>query len=157
MTNEKTGAEIPSSVARTWVAVFDGGHAVVFENEGFDDAPNLRAVFSADNGGAPTRDLGSDRGGRFRTPQGGHAAAETTDLHARQEHAFVEDIAARLEGFAYADKFDRLVVIAQSKWRSLLRHKAPTADARITAFYDGDFARSPVSRIEEAFRAAVAP
>jgi protein required for attachment to host cells len=140
---------------KTWVAVFDGGRAAVFENEGFDDAPNLRFVFGPSNDNPPTHEQGTDKPGRYPTPMGGRAAVENTDLHAQAEQRFVEALAKEVDAAAAGGRFDRLVVIAPSTLLPRFREHAPRASERIVAERAGDFVRAPTDTIERVFREAV--
>ncbi len=166
-----------SILTRTWVAVFDGGRASAFENEGFDDAPNLRFVFGAGNDNPRSHEQGDDKAGRFDSPRGGQSVAKggggsaagptpkgahggrssvsSTDPHEKQEMRFVDSFLSRLEVAAAAERFDRIVVIAPA---ALLRHlseKAPKAAAKLAGSQAADLAHAPLDRIERAFRDAL--
>jgi protein required for attachment to host cells len=167
-----------SIVTKTWVAVFDGGRASAFENEGFDDAPNLRFVFGSENDNPRSHDQGDDKAGRFGSPRGGHAVAKgggasaagptprgahggrssvsSSDPHDKQEMRFVDDFLAEIEAAAATGRFDRLVAIAPGRLLSRLREKAPKATAKLVGSHAGDFAHAPVNKIERAFRDALA-
>ncbi|MGD2131388.1 MAG: host attachment protein [Maricaulaceae bacterium] len=140
----------------TWVAVFDGGRAATFENEGFDDAPNLRYVFGARTDNPPPREHYADRQGRRPTPAGGRAAIERTDAHEAAETAFIEDYAHEIDAAASAGRFDRLVVIAPGGLMPVFLGAAPHASKLLAATRAGDFAHAPVEEIERAFREALA-
>lgn len=139
----------------TWVAVFDGGRAATFENEGFDDAPNLRYLFGARVDNPPAHEQADDRPGRFATPAGGHAAAEASDPHETAEVRFVEEYAREIEAAAAAGRFERLVVIAPARLLTLFLASAPHASKRLAGSRAGDFAHAPVDEIERAFREAL--
>ncbi len=139
----------------TWVAVFDGGRSAVFENMGFDDAPNLRHVFGGSNENPAAHEQGSDRAGRFSSPNGGRAATEITNFHDQREAEFVDALAAEIENCARQGKFDRLVLIAPAGLTRRLRERAPEASSRIVGERAGDFAHTPMDKIERAFKEAV--
>jgi protein required for attachment to host cells len=141
---------------KTWVAVFDGGRAATFENEGFDDAPNLRYVSGARSENLPSRELVSDKPGRYPTPAGGRAATGGADPHEEEEHRFVKDYAGEIESAAKAGRFDRLVAIAPAKLLALFLSCAPLAEGKLAGSRAGDFAHAPVDQIERAFREALA-
>jgi protein required for attachment to host cells len=140
----------------TWLAVFDGGRAAVFANEGFADAPNLRFVFGAQSDGAPTRARGTDKPGRYPTPAGGRAAVDNIDRHKAAELRFVDDLAKTLDKAAAEKRFERLVVIAPAKLIARFRTHATVAAARVVAELAGDFVHAPIEKIEQAFRKATA-
>ena len=139
----------------TWVAVFDGGRASTFENEGFDDAPNLRFVDGSLAGNPPSRDHYSDRQGRRPTPAGSRAAIERTDAHAAAEREFLANYAREIDTAAAAKRFDRLVVVAPAGLLPILLKAAPHARALLAASRAGDFAHAPIEEIERAFLEAV--
>jgi len=139
----------------TWVAVFDGGRAAVFENDGFDDAPNLRYVSGAQNDNPSTAEQGSDKPGRQRGPGGRREAMGQTDFHALEAERFVDVFAAEIEAAAGAGKFDRLILIAPARQIARFRAQAPQARGRIAGERAGDFAHAPMEEIERAFREAL--
>jgi protein required for attachment to host cells len=140
---------------KTWLAVFDGGRAVVFENEGFDDEPNLKFVFGPKNNNPPTHEQGTDKPGRYGTPAGPRSSVENADFHELGELKFVETLAKELEAAAKAAKFDRLVVVAPAKLLSPFRQHAPHASARVAAERAGDFIHSPKEALERLFKELV--
>lgn len=140
-----------SIMTRTWVAVFDGGRASAFENEGFDDAPNLRFLFGARNENRSAHDLGRDKPGRFETPMGGRTAVVSPDPHEKSEARFVDSFLSRLEVAAAAERFDRLVALAPAALLHRLREKAPKAAEKLAASQAADLAHAPLTRIEQAF------
>lgn len=144
-----------SILTRTWVVVFDGGRASAFENEGFDDAPNLRFVFGSELENGRSHELGRDRPGRFETPMGGRTAASSTDHHDKEEARFVDAFLAELEAAAHAKRFDRLVAIAPGALLHRLKDKAPAAAGKLAGSYAGDLAHAPVAKIERAFQDAL--
>ncbi len=166
-----------SILTKTWVAVFDGGRASAFENEGFDDAPNLRFLFGAQNENPRSHEQGDDKAGRFGSPRGGSAVAKgggasaagptpkgahggrsavaSPDPHEKREGRFIDSFLSRLEVAAAADRFDRLVAIAPAELLHRLRDKAPKAAAKLAGSQAADLAHAPLIRIEHAFRAAL--
>lgn len=144
------------SEARTWIAVFDGGRAVVFHNTGFDDAPSLRLVFGMENDAAKSSELGADRPGRYPTPDGGRTVVPFTNLHEKQELAFIEALARRVNDHARRNQFDRLLLVAPAACIRRFREKAPEAYAKQVIFRFGDFAHCSVDRIETLFKETLA-
>jgi protein required for attachment to host cells len=82
----------------TWVAVCDGGKALLFENQGNHVHPNLRLIKALAHDDRPTHELGSSGPGRtFSGAHGRHAAFEETDLQDEAERRFLKDFAAQLD------------------------------------------------------------
>jgi protein required for attachment to host cells len=166
-----------SILTKTWVVVFDGGRASAFENEGFDDAPNLKFVFGSENDNPHSHEQGEDKAGRFGAPRGGAAVAKgggasasgpspkgahggrsavsSSDPHDKREARFVDGFLAELEAAARAKRFDRLVAIAPAPLLNRLRDAAPGAAAKLAASHAGDLAHAPVAKIERAFQDAL--
>lgn len=98
--------------AVTWVAAFDGGKALIWRNEGFDDQPNLKLLESFGVENLPDRDLSDDRPGRMADPAGGLSGVEQTDRHDQVETRFIETFIHRLNASAAGADFDRILVFA---------------------------------------------
>jgi len=142
----------------TWLVVMDGKKALIFRNEGFDDAPNLKLVSEHTHDDAPNRDLRDDRSGRY--PDGvGHGGSSTQepDSHSLAETKFAAEIAHELGEAARTDRFDRLVLLADPATLGHLR-TALNADVRgrVTAEKPGDHVHQPMKKIDAAFKAALA-
>lgn len=137
----------------TWLAVIDGKSVLIYRNEGFDDAPNLKLVSEERREDAPSRELGTDRPGR--TPAGpgpARSAMEGADLHDQAERAFVRHAADALNAAASAGRFERLVVFADPRSLGRLREMyVDAARARIVAERPRDLAGQPIDAIEKAF------
>ncbi len=148
----------PDITAETWVVTLDGEKALIFRNEGFDDAPNLQLLEQRAHDHPSNRDLGSDRPGRHHDAGGAsRSAVEEPDRHDLAEAAFVKDVAAWLEKAARAKKFERLVVFADPRSLGRLRDDlGATVRVKIVAERDADFTGAPLADIEKAFAALLA-
>ena len=115
----------PGPYQITWIAVFDGGKALVFENQGFDDAVDLRLVNRFDNDNPPDREQTTDAPGRMPDAGSGakdggvdaqaahgRSAMEQTDRHELEKLRFTDRFVDRLNVEAERKSFDRLVLIA---------------------------------------------
>lgn len=138
-----------------WIAVFDGGRALIFRRGGEGEAP-LSPIETRQHDNPPSRRQGRERGGRFHTPAGGRSAAETPDHHTRAEHAFVDTLAHDLDRHAEAGEFDHLVVMAPAGLLRRFREQAPHAAGRLLASEAGDFARLPKKPLEVKVDALIA-
>ena len=142
---------------KTWLAVADGGKALLFENAGDDHAPNLRVLARKRLDIPPNRELASDRPGRFRDPAGGRSAVETTDWHEFEEARFAAALAERLNRAAQAGAFDHLVIAAPAKTLGQLREElSKPAKARLIGEIRADLTKHPVAEIERHFARALA-
>jgi protein required for attachment to host cells len=134
----------------TWVAVADGGKAMLFVNEGTDFAPALTVLSKAelDNPGAHLQ--GEDRPGRRPdTGVGQRSAMEATDWHDLGKEEFVRDFAERLNRGARTGRFERLVLAVPPKVLGQLRAALSAEAARCVAAEIGnDLTGLPVAEIE---------
>lgn len=74
--------------------ISDAAKALLLENKGDVHTLDLRIVKVLTNENPRTNQQGSDRPGRFETPDGGRAAVEATDWHEAGEDAFLANVAA---------------------------------------------------------------
>jgi len=140
----------------TWVAVADGGKALLLVNTDTDATPVLRVMDAQALDNPPARDQGTDRPGRM-PDQGAHrSAVETTDWHDIAEARFLKGFAERIDRAAQADRYDRMVLIAPPRVLGDLRAalSAP-ARRRIAAEIPHDLTHHRVDQIEARVAAAL--
>jgi protein required for attachment to host cells len=134
--------------AVTWVAAFDGGKALIWRNEGFDDQPNLKLVTGMHTDNPPDREHGKDRPGRFADPTHGRSAVGQTDLHLQTKTRFVESVINRLNSAAAAGDFDRILLLAPASALGDARPHYSDTLARKTIEYDADVVHQPIQKID---------
>lgn len=135
--------------AVTWVAAFDGGKAVIWRNEGFDDQPNLKMVETLEIENPPDREQGVDRPGRMPDPKLGRSAMSETDFHKQAKERFVERIVDRLNEAATDKAFDRILLMAPAAALGDARpHYSDDLKARLVE-YPGDYVHEPMERIDK--------
>ncbi|GGH46852.1 host attachment protein [Frigidibacter albus] len=106
----------------TWVVVADGAKALLLENTGTAEAPQLRVAGKAAIDNPPTREQGTDQPGRRDGPGGAPGSAmEQTDFHRLGEEAFARDLVADLETRLAAGEMKRLVLAAPPQMLGSLR------------------------------------
>jgi len=106
----------------TWVVVADGAKALLLENTGTAEAPQLRVVEKMAIDNPPTREQGTDQPGRMDGPGGAPGSAmEGTDFHRLAEEDFARDLAADLEARIGAGAMKRLVLAAPPQMLGSLR------------------------------------
>lgn len=141
---------------RTFVLVMDGARALLFRNEGFDDAPNLTLALERSHADPPDRELGADRPGRFARKGHPMSALDEPSLHDRAESRFAAAVAQEIEGLAKAGGFEGLVLFADPRTLGRVRPLlGPETRARLRAERGVDLAHAPTSRIEAAFHEAI--
>lgn len=135
-----------------WVIVADGGHAIVFENEGTASAPELKCLRVHDLDNPPTHEQGRDQPPRtFQSADGRRSAQEAPDLHQIAEDRFLDQIVEDLERDAAAGAFKAMVVVAPPIALGRIRKSAKDdLSRRVVAWIDKDLTRHPVPAIAEA-------
>ncbi|PZQ50756.1 MAG: Host attachment protein [Rhodovulum sulfidophilum] len=140
----------------TWVLVADGEKYLLLRNIGDAELIDLRVMRHEEQDNPPTREQGADRPGRLGDPGGrGRSAVEETDWNRLEKERFAKDLAEQLRVWALANRFPRLVVVADPRTLGVLRpefHKAVTE--RLVAEIDKDLTGAPISEIEASLKAA---
>ena len=104
----------------TWVVVADGAKALLLENTGTAEAPQLRVVEKMAIDNPPTREQGTDQAGRMSGP-GGASVMGGTDFHRLAEEGFARKLAEALEARVAAGEVKRLVLAAPPQMLGSLR------------------------------------
>lgn len=134
----------------TWFAVLDGEKFLLLRNHGDEEHIDLRVIEHETIDNPPAREQGTDRAGRFDDAGAGRSAVEETDWHLLEKERFADDIAERLNDWAKAKRFDRLVLAADPHSLGHVRpklHKAVTE--RLLGAIDRDLTNQPLDRIEK--------
>jgi protein required for attachment to host cells len=141
--------------AITWLAALDGGKALIWRNEGFDDQPNLKLVDQAALDNPPAHDHESDRPGRISKTGGARSAVEHTDGHEQAKHDFVQSVIAGLNRAAEAGKFHRLVLLAPAPVLGEARPHYSAALKKGLVERERDVVHQSTEQIEAQFIAAL--
>ena len=106
----------------TWVLVADGEKALLLENIGDADYPQLEVRREDEQDNPKTGDQGTDRPGRFNDGPGvQRSAVAETDWHELEKERFAAHLADSLYKDAHAGHFDKLVILASRVVLSELR------------------------------------
>ncbi len=127
----------------TWVAVFDGALARVWE---YDREGHLRERVGdgLDGRGEHARDNAGGGEAQRDHPHSGY-------VEQMSEPKFVEHFTARLAERARQGVFDRLIVAADPHALGYFRGAAPhELKAKVTAEIDRDYVHTPVKELEQA-------
>jgi protein required for attachment to host cells len=134
-----------------WVVVCDGSKWLILKNKGNAARPNLvvREERTAEN--PPTREQGSDRPGRARSPASGQrSAVGQTDWHDEAEQSFLTALAKRLDDAVQAGDTRGIVLMAAPRALGMIRPHLSGAVAKlIHGEVAKDYARMPVDQIEK--------
>jgi protein required for attachment to host cells len=141
---------------KEWVVVCDGAKALVLENVGDATMPDLKTREVYQQKGAATRDLGTDAPGRAAGIDGkNRSAVGQTDWHQRNEQAFLEDLARRLESRVSAGDVKSIVLVAPPRALGVLRNAlSPALKGVVRAEIDKDLVGVPIHEIEKRLTAA---
>ncbi len=142
-----------------WVAVADGGKALLLRNDGTELKPDLVVLSAAELANPPAREQGSDKPGRMadRGPNQ-RSSVEETDYHRFAKERFAADLGERLTRAAETGAYDALVLVAPPRVLGDLRRAlGAQASARIRAEIDRDLTHHPVPEIEAQLVQALKP
>jgi protein required for attachment to host cells len=139
-----------------WVVVCDGAKALVLENAGDMQDPNLKTREVYEQKDKATHELGTDKPGRAVNSVGNtRSAVEQTDWHDRNEQAFLEDLVKKLDRELSAGLFKSLIVCAPPRALGVLRQAyTPALKQAVRQEVDKDFVKVPVHEIEKRLTAA---
>ncbi len=134
-----------------WVVVCDGAKALVLQNVGDAQVPNLKTIEVLEQKDLPTHELGADAPGRSNASVGRiRSAFEQTDWHNQSEHAFLTQLAHRLDKAVAAGKTKSLIVVAPPRALGMLRPAYSHAlKGAVRAEVDKDLVKMPVGEIEK--------
>jgi protein required for attachment to host cells len=153
---DKATAKPVSIRHKEWVVVCDGAKALVLENTGDAILPDLktREVYAQKD--EPTHELGTDAPGRAAGVDGkNRSAVGQTDWHARNEQAFLENLARELDAKVSAGVVKSIVLIAPPRALGVLRTAcSPALKGAVRAEIDKDLVGMPVHQIEKRLTAA---
>ena len=96
----------------THVVVADSEKFLVLYNHGDDELIDLRVRASVERDNPPTRDQGSDRPGRYPTPNAQYSAVSNSDWHTLEKEQSALDLTAAIEKL---DAPDDIILIADAK------------------------------------------
>ena len=151
-----------------WVAAFDGGKALIFKNNGFDDAPDLELIERFDNDNPPDREQTTDAPGRYQDAGGGRAGVDAqvahgrssvqqTDRHELEKTRFVDRLMDRLNADAEARKYDRLILMAPERALGAARdHYGHRLTERLEHEEAKDLVQHTTDEIEQRVKAILA-
>ncbi|QHQ35798.1 host attachment family protein [Algicella marina] len=136
-----------------WIVVLDGEKFLLLENYGDPDLPDLRIISHDEIENPATSEQGTERPGRL--PDNGHgmSAVEQTDWHQLEQADFAADIADRLKHWAFDNRYEKLIVIAEPQTLGRLRKQLHgEVEARIIAEIDKDLTGLPMDKLEAAVK-----
>lgn len=133
-----------------WVVVCDGEKALIFENKGDRQYPDLRMREVHDHDNPSTAEQGADRPGRSHSSVGpGRSAVGQTDWHDQAEAQFLKGIAEKLHLAAHNGTAKGLVIVAPPRALGMIReHYTPAIKQALLKEIDKDLVKMPADQIE---------
>ena len=133
-----------------WVIVCDGGKALILENAGDSQFPNLRTRETYEEKHPATHEQGTDVPGRaFGSVGGTRSAVEQTDWHDQSERNFLKTLASRLSTAVTAGEVFSLIMVAPPRALGMIRQAySPHLREAIRVELEKDYVKLPVFEIE---------
>ena len=133
-----------------WLAVCDGGKAMLLENKGDWEYPKLEMREHLEQSIPPSRDLGTAPPGRaFSGARGRRAGMEQTDYHDQAEEIFLAAFADRINRLV-SERGIRLFLAAPPRALGMLRpHLTEKTRAALAAELPHDYVKRPLYEIEK--------
>lgn len=128
-----TYAHEPRRPDTTWIVVADRAAARFFATEktDFSDLQEARTLIHAE-GASHSRDVVTDRPGRFATGGGSSVAGDPeTDFRHQTANAFACEVVSALEEGRKHNRFGRVIVIAPPLFLGTLRQHVPAPLAKL--------------------------
>jgi protein required for attachment to host cells len=133
-----------------WVVVCDGAKALVLENAGDEEFPNLKTREVYEQETPMTHEQGTDAPGRAINSVGARRSAmDQTDWHEQEESRFLRRLVTHLEAAVNAGEARSLIVVAPPRALGILRQAySPNLRAALRTEIDKDLVKLPVHEIE---------
>jgi protein required for attachment to host cells len=134
-----------------WVVVCDGRKALILENVGDAEYPDLRTRDVDKQDDPPTSAIGTDRPGRVQqSANSRRSATEETDLHDQSEQEFLAALVHRLDAALLSKAAKDLVIVAPPRALGAMRKVySDHIRAALIAEVDKDLTTMPVDQIEK--------
>ena len=135
----------------TFVVVADGRKMLFFRNEGDEDYPQLELDRKRKQDNPPNREQKANEAGRSFSSNGDRRSKmEDTDFHQLEEDRFAAETAELLYKRAFANDFEKLLVIAPPRTLGELRkHYHKEVEDRLIGEIDKDLTGHTIVEIEE--------
>ena len=133
-----------------WVLICDGRKALLTENAGDAQAPNLQVRETFEHPDPPTREQGTDKPGRkFAGVGDARSATEPADLHTLAEDDFLKRLSAHLEHSVGHGKIEKLIVVAPPRALGVLRRAfSPALRKVVRQEVEKDYVNMPIYEVE---------
>jgi protein required for attachment to host cells len=137
--------------SRDWVVICDGRKALILQNEGDEEFPNLRMREVREHDDASTHSQGADAPGRVHQSFGvTRSAVEQTDWHDIAERHFLTEVVRLLDEALTNNLVKKFILVASPRALGMLRPAySPALRRAISVEIDKDWVGLPIHEIEE--------
>lgn len=134
-----------------FIVVCDTQRALIYQNTGSMESPNLTLIDGFEEKNPPTRDQGSDKPGTsFAGGTGPRSSVLQTDYHEAQQHAFAKHVLNEVVSLKTKQKVEKLIWVAPPRMLAMLRVDMPKALKEVTvAEIDKDLTKHSTDKIIE--------
>jgi protein required for attachment to host cells len=134
-----------------WIVVCDGAKALILENAGDKQYPDLRTKEVFEQSNPSTAEQGADRPGRSHSSVGpGRSAVGQTDWHDQGEQKFLKELAEKIHLAVHSGKTKELVIVAPPRALGMIRENyTPAIKQALREEVDKDLVKIPVDQIEK--------
>ena len=134
-----------------WVVVCDGAKALILENIGDAQTPNLKTREVYEQQDRKTHELGTDAPGRaIQSVGSARSAMEQTDWHDQAEQRFLGDLVKRLDAAVKAGDAKSIILVAPPRALGVLRQSLSNGlRGAVRAEIDKDYVKMLVHEIEK--------
>ena len=135
----------------TWVAICDGGKALLLENKGSREYPKLETRQAFEQKNPPTHEQGSAPPGRsFNSASGNRSSNEESDFHDQAEKSFLHDFANCVDRCIRDYGVKSLVLVAPARALGMIRPQLSEATRHaLVAEVCKDYVKKPLYEIEK--------
>lgn len=134
-----------------WIVVCDGSKALILENNGDRQYPDLRTREVFEQSNPSTAEQGADRPGRAHSSVGpGRSAVGQTDWHDQAEAKFLKDLAEKIHLAVHNGETKELTIVAPPRALGMIRENyTPAIKQALQKEIDKDLVKLPVDQIEK--------
>ena len=134
-----------------FIVVCDTQRALIYQNTGSTESPNLTLIDGFEQKNPPARDQGSDKPGTsFAGGTGPRSSVSQTDYHEAQQHAFAKHVLNEVAALKTKKKVEKLIWVAPPRMLSMLRADMPKTLKEVTvAEIDKDLTKHSTDKIIE--------
>jgi protein required for attachment to host cells len=136
----------------THIVIADSEKYLILYNQGDEDIMDLRVLDIEVRDNPPAREQGTDKPGRFLSPNAQYSSAAQTDWHQLEKEQAATDLADRINKLSDNSE---LLLIADAKTLGLIRPQlSANIQAKLIDEIPKDLAHHTIPEIEKLIRAA---